>query len=323
MKKLSLTLAAVAVSAAVFAQGTVVYNPTRSIKDQSISVRSWGSGSMAETDEVAFEGVYSIRVSTRNFFAGGQMQMSNPIDLASVYADKNNLIRFQLRMADGVTLGGGGGAGGGSRGGLAGGGAAGAAGDGGGEGRGQGGLMPGGGSPAGGSANYETTLRNLRVIFTTTDGKKSEVYVPVNTSRVGERNWLSVAVPVQAINGFDKTNKTISEIGIAGDAMTTFYIGEIRVVNDATPISGGVNNSSYNLALGDEVEFSGWGFGGSSVLKYSWDFDEADGIQDEVNGPMVRRRFRKPGDFTVTLTITDVYGLKKPYTTKIKVKVNP
>jgi PKD repeat protein len=78
-----------------------------------------------------------------------------------------------------------------------------------------------------------------------------------------------------------------------------------------------------NLALGDTVTFTATGDGGSSILKYSWDFDSADGIQTDAEGRSVQRRFRKAGDFVITLTISDYYGLKAPYTATVKVKVNP
>lgn len=323
MKKFGWTMAFAALAAGVWAQGTVLYAPTRPISDQSISVRAWGSGSMAETDEVAFEGVFSLRVSTRNFFAGGFMTLAKPVDLSGAIADKNNLLRFQIRVADAsLTLGGAGGARAGGGGGRAGaGGGAGAAGLGGEDGAGgRGGALAGGGAS---NATAETTLRTIRLIFTTSDGKKSEVFVPIGTSRAGERGWMSVAVPLQAISGMDKTNKNVTEIGISGDATTTFYVGDVRIVNDSTPLTGGVQQTTFNLALGDEIDLSAWGFGGSSVLKYTWDFDDKDGIQEEAEGANIKRRFRKAGKFVVTMTVSDVYGLKKAYSTKVNVTVNP
>jgi len=163
----------------------------------------------------------------------------------------------------------------------------------------------------------------MRVIITTTDGLKSEAYVPVSTSGSGSNGWKSVAIPLSAITGFERTNKTVKEIGFAGDVTTTFYIGELRVVTDTTPITGDPNVRDLNLALGDSVNFSANGYGGSSILKYSWDFDDRDGIQEDAVGQYIKRQFRKPGTYTITLTITDLYGLKRPYSTTIKAKVNP
>ena len=63
-------LAATLVGSAV-AQGTILYAPVKLILDQGISVKGWGSGTIAETDETAYEGVRSIRISSRNYFQGG------------------------------------------------------------------------------------------------------------------------------------------------------------------------------------------------------------------------------------------------------------
>jgi PKD repeat protein len=161
------------------------------------------------------------------------------------------------------------------------------------------------------------------VIITTTDGKKSEAYIPVATNSSGDKGWRTAAIPLQAISGFDKTNKEVKEIGFAGDVTTTFYIGDLRVINDTTPITGEPNTRELNLALGDWVNLAANGYGGSSILKYSWDFDDKDGVQEDATGQVVKRQFRKPGNFTITLTISDEFGLKKAYSTTIKAKVNP
>lgn len=307
--------------------GTMLYQPTRSVKDQAISLWSWGSGTLKETDEIALEGVYSLRVSTRNYFAGGAMALGTPINLSQAYGDKNNLLRIMVRLADSnLTLGG---PGGGNPGGKGGGGIG--APGGGGEEGGRGGLgSPAGGqglgAPAGGGTTTTSSadpIRNIRLIVGSADGMKSEIYVPIATSRPDAKGWISVAVPLQAINGFSKTNKIVNELGFTADSVGTFYVGDIRIVNDTTPITGDVNHADLNLALNDEVEFRARGFGGSSVLKYTWDFDDSDGVQAEAEGQVIKRKFRRAGSMNVTLTISDFYGLKSPYTTKIKVKINP
>lgn len=321
--KRQLLIAMTLLSAAV-AFGQSLYTPVQSAKDQGITLKAWGSGTITETDETAFEGVNSIRVSTRNYFQGGMIALGSPVNLTTAFGDKNNMLRFAIRVADtSMTLGGPGGKGGGN---LAGpGGAAGPGGKGGGtRGGGQGGELGGGMTPpGGGSSQAAAVLQNLRVILATTDGKKSEVYLPINTSGAGERGWRLVAIPLQAISGLADSNKAITGIGISGDATSTFYIGEVRVINDSTPISGDTNYHDLNLALGDEVEFVGHGFGGASVLRYLWDFSAADGIQVDAEGQAVKRKFRRDGKYTVTLTIVDVFGLKKPYSATVYVTVNP
>ncbi|MCC7231251.1 MAG: PKD domain-containing protein [Fimbriimonadaceae bacterium] len=344
MNKIWMTGLATVAAATVFAQTPVViYTPVKVIKDQNIGLKSWGSGTASETDELAYEGAHSVRISTRNYFAGGLMQFNSAISLGDRFGDKSNMLRIVYRAADSTTiLGGGRGPGGGPGGGVAGPGAGGLGGAGGGKagggaaggggfaGPGQGlgggkggGQGPGGFGGPGGQTAAPQKLQNIRVIVTTTDGKKSEAYIPVATNSSGDKGWRTVAVPLQAISGFDRTNKEVKEIGFAGDVPTTFYIGDLRVLNDTTPISGEPNVRELNLALGDFVNLSANGYGGSSILKYTWDFDDKDGIQEDSIGQSIKRQFRKPGNYTITLTIVDVFGLKKPYSTTIKAKVNP
>ncbi len=208
-------------------------------------------------------------------------------------------------------LGGGGQRGGGPPGGFGGGGIVGG-------GFGGGGLAGGGGAAA---SAAPSTLRTVRVIVHTTDGKWSEAYINLTTSS-GSQAWRQVAVPLQSITGFDRTNKIIDRMGFSGDATSTFYVGDLSILSDTTPIRGDVNARTLNLANGDEFTFSASGSGGASVLKYSWDFDANDGIQEDATGQVVRRKFRKAGTYKITLTISDDFGLKAPYTIEIKCVVN-
>jgi PKD repeat protein len=167
-------------------------------------------------------------------------------------------------------------------------------------------------------------LKNIRLVVTTSDGKRSEVYIPLDTNSATDQGWKVVSVPLQAISGFDRTNKVIKEIAFSGDSTSTFYVGDLRVINDSTPIHGEILDSSdLNLALGDEVVFRANGTGGASILKYSWDFGTSPTPEEDAVGRTVLRKFRKPGTYKVTLTISDLYGLKAPYTASVNVTVNP
>ncbi len=314
----SLSLA-VLVAAAGFACAQQIYEPTQSIQAQGISVQGWGSGSIAETDEIALEGPNSIRVSSRNFFQGGQIQFSNPIDLNPIVADKYNLIKFSLNVPTAAT--------GGSSGAVGGpGGFGGAAGVGG---------APGSGSNAGitnpgsegqsqaSAANQYKPLSKIRLVFTTTDGKHGEAYLDITTAVKNESGWFTVGLPLQAIRGLENTNRQLASVSLSGDSISTFYVGQIEVVKDSTPVYGEPAFRELNLAFGDEVTFSATGYGGITPVRFLWDFDSSDGIQIDAEGPVVNRRFRREGTFTVTLTVIDSYGLKEPYSTTITVTVNP
>lgn len=294
----------------------VLYQPGRTILSQQITLRGWGSGTIAETDEVAFEGRTSVRVATRNYFQGGIMTLGEPKDLAEKFDDRSNLLRITFLMADSALVLQSSGVGG-TRSGR------------------ERDLAGTGGGAMGlivTRAQHRirvippliTKVDSLRLIVTTTDGKKSELYVPVNSSSgVDEHGWRSLAVPLHAIHGFDRTNKIVKEFAMSADTVTTFYVGDIRIVNDTTPIKGEVNVDKLNLALGDEVQLQASGDGGASVLVYQWDFDASDGVQVDSEGPVIKRKFRKAGQFKVTLTISDLYGLKAPFTTSFPVRVNP
>jgi len=319
--ELTLGLLAAGVIASAQIVPTEIYAPARSVKDQKISLEGWGSGTISETDGVAFAGTSSIRVSSRNYFQGGTMIFGDPKDLAKKYDDKSNLLRVTFFLEDsgwvyGTTLKGNEKGGGNGLIGLAG--------------------------HAGGPVRFEAGITNdrynkpavpfkpkitsVRLIIATTDGKRSEAYVPVGTSQAAANGygWRSLSLPLQAINGFDRTNKIIQSISVSTDSVATMYVGAVEVVTDDTPIRGMIDNiTKLNLALGDEVTLTAEGEGGSSVLVYDWDFDDTDGIQVDDEGMVVKHKFRKPGTFKVTLTISDKYNLKKPFVTSFPVTVNP
>lgn len=309
-KFLRISLGAIALGATLLAGAQTLYNPTRPTKDQGMALKSWGSGTIAETDETAFEGTTSIRVSSRNFFQGGIIDYLTPVDLGSAYTDKNNLLVFTLHIpgviAGQAPSGKGSGKGGGK--------GAGGAGD----------LGLNNGEGSGGTTVTSTaSLEKIRLVIATSDGMRSEAFVEVKGKVADEKGWMKASIPLQAISGFSKTNKMIQSIAIAGDAVSTFYVGEASISSDSTPIYGEINQGDLNLALGDVVQFIGSGYAGASPVKYEWDFDSTDGVQADASGQFVKRRFRKAGDFVVTLTISDMYGLKAPYSTTIKVTVNP
>lgn len=298
--------------------GLFLYAAGRSVKDQAITLQSWGSGNISETDEAAFQGATSIRVTMRNFFQGGRIIFDKPISIDQLFGDKNNLLLFTMKLPGVMAA---------MKSEMASG-------------------PPGGkgmvgaddrpqdpGSRRGGERSTRrddndaktepAKLRVVRLILTTTDGKKSEAYVPLPTAGADANGWSRVGLPLQAISGLEATNKIVREIAISGDATTSFFIGEVQIVNDSTPLFGEPNVRELNLGLGSEYTFSAWGQGGASVLRYTWDFDSSDGIQVDAEGQVVKRRFRRPGDYVITLTVSDAFGLKQAYSTTIKATINP
>ena len=295
-------LLAIAISGlAAFASAQSIYEPTRSAEAQGMSLVGWGSGTIAESDEVVQEGGNSIRISSRNFFQGGKIMFSNPVDLSGAITQKENLIRFSINIPDGSAS-----AGGGAMGGL------GAPGSGGRSGGGQAGPAP-----------QTIAATKIRVVITTTDGKHAEAYLDLTTSLKDPSGWMNVGIPLVAINGFAASNQQIKSIAISSDSTAPIYLGGANVIKDGTPVFAEPNVRELNLAFGDEFTFAAAGSAGATPVKFLWDFDATDGISADAEGQTVKRRFRKDGTFTVTLTAVDLYGLKQPYRTTIQVIVNP
>ena len=303
------------------AWGQFLYTSTRGAQDQGINLTGWGSGTVAESDEVAYEGVNSIRISTRNFFQGGLIQFRNAVNVGDKFNDKAQLLLFTINIPGaGTTMGGGGGNAPGRGGAMAGGGGGAlaggsAAGD-------EGFGSPGRGGAAGAAAGQEKPVTRLRVVVTTSDGKRSEGFLDVTTSVKDQRGSFKAGLPLQGISGLDKTNKQITGIAISADATTTMYVGAVEVTTDTSPIFVEPTIKEYNVGSGQEASFSAIGFAGATPVRFVWDFNAADGIQEEAEGSTVRRRFRAPGTYTVTVTGVDVFGLKKPFSATIRVTVN-
>ncbi len=315
--------------AAAFALAAELYSPNRAAKDQGMTLKSWGSGTIAETNEAIFEGVGSLRVSSRNFFQGGIVNYETPVDLSKEFGDRNNLLMLAIQIP-GTTSGGGtgGAARGGGSGPPVGAGTGGVSGLGGGgeepfnpQGGAAGASVPSAGGTSGAAAE-SSGIKVLRFVISTSDGKKSEAYVNLETTQPNAKGWRMVGIPLQAIRGFDKTNKTVSSIAVSTDTVGTLYIGAMNILNDATPVYAEPNTRDLNLAQGDEVVLSATGSGGATPIKFMWDFDSSDGIAVDAEGQAVRRRFRKAGEYTITVTAQDIYGLKAPHSSTIKVVVN-
>lgn len=332
----TITVSALAFCVVAGALAQTLYSPFRTLNDQGIATKSWGSGTIGETDEFIYDGTVSVRVSSRNFYQGGILEFTSPVSLNQAFDDRTNLLRLTL-MAPGYGAQISGGATAppttGSRQGL--GGSQAAGGGGGGAGGDQGGQMSGGltggqeGGAGGGPVGPEgPRVEKVRIVITTTDGMRSEAYLDLTSASRDDRGWMKAGIPLQAINGFDRTNKIIQSIAISTDKVASVYIGEIDIQSDATPIFVEPNIREANLALGDTMEFWANGFGGATPLQFTWSIAHTTmGGQQRptvrVEGQLIEYTFRQPGTYVITLTASDIFGLKEPQSATINISVNP
>jgi hypothetical protein len=301
-----------------------------------IVLSSWGSGDARESEDFAYVGNKSIKVITHGRYQGARLVLNKPVDLKAAATDPNAYLQFVYMMGTAATGGAGGAAG--DLGGPYSGGAGrlGGRGGPGGSGGPPGGAGAYGGDGGGGGATVKTVkakpLANFRIVLVTADNRKMEFTLPVDSARLEREEWRSVAIPVASIPGIKESAGQLKEIHLFGDSYGTLYLGEVRVVRDATPIRPD-DLSDQTVAKNDVVVFTASAEGGPAPLKYEWTIvgvpSKDPNERSEVNasyqvvgeGRVFKHAFRKSGDYMVTLTVSDLYGLKKAATTKANIHV--
>jgi len=83
--------------------------------------------------------------------------------------------------------------------------------------------------------------------------------------------------------------------------------GTLQVSERPVPV---IDSASPEPAtVGAEVQFRGSGSDDGSIVKYSWDFDDSDGIGEDATGALPTHSYPSPGRYRVTLTVTDDEGI--------------
>lgn len=304
-----------------------------------ITTSSWGSGTVTEDKQAVYAGGQSFKITTQGLYQGGSFSFAKPFDLAPYVTNKNAYLELAIlpppregtgtgRMGGrGGFPGGPGGPGGfpGGPGGFPGGpgGFPGGPGGGLGGGRGAGGAAGGRNNTNRRQLKMQTprTLANLRVVLLTNTDKQLEFLMPLASGR-DDNNWRLLHIPVSGIPGLEANDTQIKAMRVFGDVPSTFYLGQVRVLIDATPIT--IDPISEKVVPRREsYRYTVTAHAGATPLKYSWDFDEADGIQEEGTGRTVVHAYPKAGDYIASVTVSDLYGLKKPAVLKFKVHVTP
>jgi hypothetical protein len=318
-------LLAVSATAAVAQSGEFSIYKGDALSQTGISASSWGSGVVLESGEQIYTGAKSLKVTTHGLYQGARLALQNPLNLKTSSTDPSAYLQFVYMIADkngagqlGPGLGSGGALSQGGPGGLS--------------------LKGGGRSGQGGSGRDSSKLgkpkppTSLRLVLATTDNKKIEMLLNLDSARLEREEWKSLSVPVSAIPGLKDTNGMVKELMIFGDAPAVLYIGEIRVLRDETPIRAD-DLAEQTVAKNDTVTFTASAEGGPTPLKYEWTIKGVpsnDGSSlSEVTasyivygeGKTFKHQFRKSGDYKVTLTVSDMFGLKKSSTSTTTVRV--
>jgi len=277
----------------LFTQAELVLYGSNAV-ETNVTLGNWGGGVCQASTKNTLGAAQSIQVTPRGLYQGGRLDFATPVDLTKWFNDPEAYLQFVTRFHDVQETSGTASAWG---------------------------LV----APTPATATVSRTgkiVKRIQVVLFFDGGESTEYQVDVNAFSPSPDAWVNVSFPFVALKGkLNLPAYNLKRIVITGDGTEPFYIGEIRVIRDNTPIEANAGDEK-EVGRNYPVVFSGTATGGASALKYSWDFDNSNGIQEEAVGETVTHRFTRAGNFTVTLTVTDVFGLKKPAIATTRVLVN-
>lgn len=280
-------------------EDVVLYNGTDAAT-AGLTVAAWGGGSAQDSTDISFAKGHSLKVTTLDPYQGARITFSTPVDLGSTADDKARMFLITLRLTkvdrtfppptptdD------------------------------------NGNGFPGEGGPPGGfggqfgAANQTVSglskLKTVHFLFTLANGAQADILRTMpDADTSGAEQWVNLAVPLAALSFSPAAGSSpLQSVAIAGDDFAVFYVGQIKLIHDTTPITCYAGDRQ-EVAPRQSVVLHGSADGGASSLLYTWDFDDKDGVTAQAYGPDVTTQYLKSGDYKVTLTVSDVDGLKKP-----------
>jgi hypothetical protein len=270
-------------------------------EENSVKLGGWGSGraeaSKGDNGKVLI-GDYSIKVTTHGTHQGGRIEFAKPIDLEKALANPRCYLRLKTSFSatqDVVDVTG------------------------------------------FGQKKAAAPFERMRFLFIMADGSQYELIRPLDIAPSEDPDaYVPQNIPLATLAKAVKAAKKpltgngakLASLVVTGDKYDTFYIGEMDVITDETEIS--VADLEDQIAFADnDMTFVGDAEGGASTLKFSWDWDASDGIQEDDTGRVAKHVFpaklfrgeEKLRKVTVTLTVTDVDGLKAPQRKSVALEV--
>ncbi len=112
---------------------------------------------------------------------------------------------------------------------------------------------------------------------------------------------------VVALNVTDEAgnwNMTLFPINVVDISKSRPFLSAPTYAPEDVPVQFSANGSSDNVC----------------IVSYSWDFDSANGIQDESQGLEVVHTYLQPGEYEVTLTVRDAAGNEN--STSVRITIN-
>lgn len=284
---IGIMLCVIAASAAVAPEKETYIYKGDALSESGITVGSWGSGKAVEVKEKVLTGAYSIKLITQNLYSGGRVDFAEPVTLYTGGIDKTRYIVFTLFFNETQVI-----------------------------------------NPAAGAIDaydiepYTAPKANkIRFVFVSDTGIKVSAEQPTNPVDPDD-SWVRIAVPLEKFKAAGAGDEfKLKRLLLFSDTPSNIFVGEIKLVNDVVPIKvesldSQVTAQYYEVLLVANAK------AGISSLKYSWDYDSSNGIQSDSTGLVGRYFYTKSGEFTITLTVSDVNGIKAPVQVTSNISVN-
>ncbi len=266
------------------------------VATQGITLGSWGSGYAAESQRVFMTGSHSLELSTDGYFAGGRLDFTTPVDMTDAFAEPNAYLvimaKFQGIGEDNDYSAG--------------------------SGYSRSSIAPGQAS-TGEAAGPKMSF--FRVVATVNGQNLVAEDQPVDITNT-ESGWTTLSVPLSALKGPRTPGRSmLSRLVIFGDRPDKFNIGDIHTSIDESDLYLDESPEEQTVGPGDPVQITAVASGGLASVEYIWDFNRTDGLQEEAYGSTAYHTFTNLGDYTVTLRVRDINGVKPELREEFKVTV--
>jgi hypothetical protein len=183
--------------------------------------------------------------------------------------------------------------------------------------------MPGGGGMPGmpGQSDTAATMTKVRVLAITDLGQVDSGAIDIDTSQEAVEGWYQVAIPVSKFAGPGRQpGAKLQKLAFFGDAKEYFWIGRVQLVAEDQPLKADAGGKR-TAKVGEEVTFTAAGQARDVAARYSWDFDDWDGIGEDALGTTASWKFEEAGYYVVTLTVSDPGKTKVPQIAHVHVHV--
>lgn len=292
---LALAFAPAAGAQGLFAEPEQVIYGGNPAAQAGISLMNWGGGVCKESTRNTLAGSRSIEITPKGLYQGGVIEFATAQDLTKWFDDHDAYLQFVTRLYDvqesydpwavGV-------------------------------------AAPGATDIYGQAKRTGRPVRRVQVMLFFEGGRSTECQVEVNAFKLAEGGWMNVSFPFAALREhLELPAYRLTRIVISGDGTETFHVGEIRIVRDTAPLEANADEDKESARY-YSILFRGTAQTGASAVRYTWDFDKRNGIQEEAVGDIVYHRYPNAGDYVATLTVSDVFGLKKPSVSTVNVTIN-